>query len=32
MMKFVWLLVPAALLLMWWMRHSANRKAKGGRV
>jgi hypothetical protein len=32
MMKMLWLLVPAALLVFWWMRHSANQKAKSGRA
>ena len=31
-MKFLWLIVPAAFLVMWWMRHSANQKMKGGKA
>lgn len=27
-MKFLWLAIPMAFLVMWWMRHSANQKAK----
>ena len=27
-MKMLWLLVPVVFLVMWWMRHSANQKAK----
>ena len=27
-MKMLWLVIPAAFLVMWWMRHSANQKAK----
>ncbi len=31
-MKMLWLLVPVAFLAMWFVRHSANQKAKGGRA
>lgn len=31
-MKMLWLLVPVVFLAMWWMRHAANQKTKGGRA
>lgn len=27
-MKLLWLIVPVVFLALWWMRHSANQKAK----
>jgi len=27
-MKMLWLLIPVVFLALWWMRHSANQKAK----
>ena len=30
-MKMLWLLIPVAFLVMWWMRRSCHQKEKGGR-
>ena len=27
-MKILWMVIPVVFLVMWWMRHSANQKAK----
>ena len=27
-MKLLWLVIPVAFLVMWWMRHQGNQKAK----